>query len=309
MMRKRNWKEYNRELVQRGSLTFLIDPKLLNSKPKRYRKNGRPQEFSDQFITLLMMVKIHFRLTYRALEGFMKYLAGVNKWNCPIPSYSLICKRAAYIKEALPSLSRGRPTVVLLDASGMKVLGEGEWKVKVHGRQKRRRWVKIHIALDAKTQEIIAEVTTPSSVKDGKMTNFLLKDMKGSVKKVIADGSYDERESREAIRQKKAKALIPPPRNARLWGTDADRDDAIRIIRGLGGDKEAKSLWGKLTGYSIRALVETSFSRMKRLFGERFFSKILEKQAIESRIRCFLLNKMIRKEYFPPHQHSAKRLG
>lgn len=91
-MRKRNWKEYNKELIQRGSLTFLIDPKLLNSKNKASQNNGRPQVFSDQFIVMLLMVKIHFRLTYRALEGFMKYLADLNKWQCSIPSYSLICK-------------------------------------------------------------------------------------------------------------------------------------------------------------------------------------------------------------------------
>ena len=91
-MRKRNWKEYNRQLIQRGSLTFLIGPKIINSKAKRSRKNGRPQEFSLPFITMLLMVKIHFRLTYRSLEGFMKYLADLNKWKCAIPSYSLICK-------------------------------------------------------------------------------------------------------------------------------------------------------------------------------------------------------------------------
>lgn len=296
-MRKRNWKEYNKQLIQRGSLTFLIDHKLLNSNPKRLKKNGRPQEFSNQLITMLMMVKIHFRLTYRVLEGFMRYLSNLNKWNCKIPSYSLICKRAAFIKESLPQLSQCRPSVVLLDASGAKVFGEGEWKVKIHGRQKKRKWVKVHIALDAKTQEIVAEMTTQSSVKDGKMVKALLDDVGRSLKTVIADGAYDDRESREEIRRRKAKALIPPPRNAKLRGTDDNRDDAIRIIRGLGGDKAAKSLWSKLTGYSIRALVETAFSRMKRLFGERLFSKIPEKQAIENRLRCLILNKIRSKEY------------
>jgi len=295
-MRKRNWKEYNKQLVQRGSLTFFVDPNLLLSKPKS-SKNGRPQKFSNSLITMLMMVKINFRLAYRALEGFMKCLSSLNKWDCKIPSYSLICKRAAFIKGSLPQLSQCRPSVVLLDGSGVKIFGEGEWKVNIHGRQRRREWVKVHIALDAKTQEIVAEMTTPSSVKDSKTVKALLDEVGSSIKTIIADGAYDGREAREEIGKRKAKALIPPPRNAKLRGIDENRDDAIRIIRGFGGDKAAKSLWGKLTGYSIRALVETAFSRMKRLFGERLFSKIPEKQAIENRLRCLIMNKIRRKEW------------
>lgn len=291
-MRKRNWSEYSRQLIQRGSLTFLIDPKVLNIKPQNLGKNGRPLEFSDSFIIMVMMVKINFRLTYRALEGFMKYIAGLHQWQCSIPSYSLVCKRAASIKNSLPSLSRCHSATILVDASGVKVFGEGEWKVKIHGKQKRRKWVKVHIALDPFTQEIVAEATTTSSVKDGKVLKTLLNKVKDPLVSVIADGAYDEKEAREEIRKRGAKALVPPPRNARVHGTDANRDDAVLIIRGLGGDKQAKSLWGKLTGYSIRALVETAFSRMKRLFGERLFSKIPEKQAIENRLRCLILNKM-----------------
>ncbi len=294
-MRKRNWKEYNKQLIQRGSITFLIDPKFLNSKPKESQIYGRPLEFSNALITMLMMVKIHFRLTYRALEGFMKSLIALNEWACTIPSYSLICKRSAFIKETLPPLGKCLSQVVLVDASGVKVFGEGEWKVKIHGKSKRRKWVKIHIAIDAKTQEIVAESTTSSSIKDGKVIQKLLKEVQGSLDTVIADGAYDDRDAREEIKLRKASALIPPPRNARLHGIDLDRDDAIRIIRGLGGDKAAKSLWGKLTGYSIRALVETAFSRMKRLFGERLFSKIEEKQVVENRLRCHLLNRYLRK--------------
>lgn len=241
---------------------------------------------------MLLMVKIHFRLAYRALEGFMKCLADLNKWDCAIFSYSLICRRATSVKQSLPPLSKCCSSVILVDASGAKVVGEGEWKVKIHGRQRRRKWVKVHIAIDPKTQEIVAEATTASSIKDGKMLKTLLNNTRGPIATVVADGAYDEQEAREEIRKRRAQALIPPPCNAILHGTDPDRDDAIRVIRGLDGDKEAKSLWGKLTGYSIRALVETAFSRVKRLFGERLFSKVADKQAVENRLRCLILNKM-----------------
>jgi len=98
--------------------------------------------------------------------------------------------------------------------------------------------------------------------------------------------------SREVIKKRKAKALIPPPRNARYRGTSSERDQAIAAIRGLSGDKKAKSIWARLSGYSQRVLVESVFSRKKRLFGDGMFSKRFDKQCIEDAARCLLLNEM-----------------
>lgn len=290
-MRERNWKQYNKELVQRGSLTFLFDPKLLKQ-PKSKQKRGRPLEFSNPLITMLMMIKIHHRCSYRFLEGFMKSILFLSKQKAAIPTYSLICKRAASIKNFLPQLSTSQSKVIILDASGVKIYGEGEWKVKIHGKGRPRKWLKIHIALDAKTQNIVAEVTTESTVVDSKMTQNLLDQIAGPIKTTICDGAYDKADARIAISHRKSKALIPPPKNARYKGFASDRDDALSIIEGLGNDEQARSLWRKLTGYSRRALVETAFSRMKRLFGDRLFSKAIEKQSIENRLRCIILNKM-----------------
>lgn len=290
-MRKRNWRIYNRALVHRGSITFLIDQKLLdNLEAKTAKKMGRPVQFSDALISLLMMIKIHYRLTYRALEGFAKAIL----LNFSLPTYSLICKRALHLIHSLPALSTRRPATMILDASGLKVCGEGEWKVKVHGRAKPPKWIKIHIGIDPKTQEIVAETTTTSKTADSKQTHALLKQTPNSVKITLSDGAYDRKEAREAICKKGSQALIPPPKNGRLRGDGGQRDDALRIITSFGGGKLGKSIWGKLTGYSIRVLVETAFSRMKRLFGERLFSKIFEKQRVENRLRCLLLNKMRR---------------
>jgi hypothetical protein len=288
-MRKRNWREYNKQLVQRGSITFLIDPKLLKEERVKSKKPGRPLEYSDSLIIMLLMIKIHYRLTYRALQGFIESLL-----TAVAPCYTLVCKRAGSLKTPLPKLGSSRPSVIILDASGVKVYGEGEWKVKVHGRGRPRKWLKIHIAIDSETQEIVAEATTESSVVDAQMTATLLEQVPNSVKMTIGDGAYDSKEARGAIFEKGSRSLIPPPKNARYKGLDDERDDALLIIRGLGGGKQGRSLWGKLTGYSRRALVETSFSRMKRLFGDRLFSQIPEKQLVENRLRCLILNKMRR---------------
>ena len=295
-MRKRNWRNYNKELVQRGSLTFLIEPKLLSRlKNKRLRnKRGRPEIFSDRLIELLLVMKIHFKLAYRALEGFAKWAMNHMKKGLRIPTFSLICKRAKALGKKLPMLSSKRPAVILLDSSDIKILGEGEWKVKIHGRGRPRKWLKLHIAVDANSQEIVGELLTTAHVADSAVVGALLSQTSKSVKLVIADGAYDRTQARNAIKNRNACALIPPPRNARYRGTGSQRDQAVPDISSLGGDLAGRSLWGKLSGYSQRALVETAFSRYKRLFSDKFFSKTIERQIVENRLKCCLLNKMRR---------------
>lgn len=290
-MRKRNWRQYNKALVQRGSLSFLIDPKCFKQlTPKKRKGAGRPLAFSDQLILMLLMIKIHFKLPYRMLEGFSKYILN----GIELPTYSLICKRAKRLHLNLTELSSKRPHTILIDSSGIKVLGEGEWKVKVHGKGSPRKWIKLHLAVDAKTQEIVAELTTEASVGDPTAFPVLFKQVNHKIKEVVADGAYDSSDIRVLIKKQEGKALIPPPKNGVCSGIDLERDQAILDIRAFGGDKIARSIWGKLTGYSRRALVETAFSRYKRMFGEKAFSRTSERQAVENRLKCLLLNKMIR---------------
>lgn len=289
-MRKRNWRKYNKNLVARGGLTFFLDVKSFLPPSKR-RRIGRPLAFTDALVMMLMMIKIHYRLSYRALEGFAKFFLPPLGHACHLPTYSLICKRAKKLATALPQLSHRRPSVVVVDASGIRVFGEGEWKVKIHGRGSPRKWMKIHIALDPKTQEVVGEVLTESRVSDGQALPAVLDQVRKGFHQVIGDGAYDKRGVREEIKKRGAVPLVPPPKNAVCRGTGDERDEAVLDIAALGGDKVAKSLWGKIRGYNIRVLVETAFSRFKRLFGDRFFSKTPERQTFETRLKWIILNK------------------
>jgi len=165
--------------------------------------------------------------------------------------------------------------------------------VKVHGKGRPRKWIKLHVAIDERTQEIVGEITTDSSVDDGKAFPGVIDQVQGRPKTVIGDGAYDDRDVRDFIRKKGGKGLIPPPSNAVCRGIDLERDEAVSAIKAFGGDKIAKSIWGKLTGYSRRALVETTFSRYKKMFGERAFSRTFERIVVENRLKCVLLNKMM----------------
>lgn len=293
-MRERIWSQYNKELVQRGSITFFIDEKTLKfiQHFKAKSTGGRPQEFPQSLIELLLVVKIQFSLAYRALEGFAKSIfENIKKW-FRIPTYSSVCKRAKNLAASLPELTSRKAKVVLIDASGIKVYGEGEWKRKIHGAGRPRKWLKLHIAVDENSQEIVAEAITDCRVADAVMVEPLLDSIANNIKIVKADGAYDRACARRAIKKKGATALVPPPRNARINKVDQERDLAVLAIKGLGGDQVARSLWGKLTGYSYRVLVETAFSRYKRIFGPRLFSQTFERQSVENRLKIIMLNKM-----------------
>ena len=232
-------------------------------------------------------------MPYRMLEGFARFFFEQFK-KMKVPTYSLTCKRAKGLSTKLPKLSSCRPKTVIVDATGIKVQGEGEWKVKVHGKGRPRKWIKLHVAIDERTQEIVGEISTESTVDDGKAFPKLIKQVRGRPKNVIGDGSYDDRDVRDLIRERGGKSLIPPPSNGVCHGRDHERDEAIKVIQAFGGDKVAKSIWGKLSGYSRRALVETTFSRYKKMFGERAVSKTQERMVLENRLKCVLLNKMMK---------------
>ena len=193
----------------------------------------------------------------------------------------------------LPKLSSRRPQVVLIDASGIKVYGEGEWKVKIHGVSKRRKWIKLHIAVDANTQEIIQLEVSPGHQADCKIGPKIIGKLPKATKTIMGDGGYDTKRCRKAIKSIGAKELIPPRKNCRLTKDLERRNNAMLEIKGLGGDNLAREIWGKLTGYSRRSLVEASFSRLKRLYGDRFYSKKMETQKVEGHIKCRMLNQML----------------
>lgn len=293
-MRKRTWREYNQELVKRGSLTFFIDRDCLSLPLKKKKARGRPKLFSHPLIQLLLFLKIQYRLTYRALEGFSKSMLPLLQEGIVLPTYSLICKRASELEARLPKLSRRKPHVIILDATGIKVAGEGEWKVKIHGKAKRRKWIKVHVAIDGETQEIIQYEITDGHTADCKVGPKLIDKCPNTAKKYLADGGYDTLNCRKAIEKKGAKALIPPRKNAKRKPGMHERNQAICERKGLGMDELGTSLWGKLTGYSQRALVETTFSRMKGLYGPMFYSRKGSSQKVEGHLKCLMMNKMMR---------------
>lgn len=289
---KRNWRQYNQKLINQGSITFWLDPECLNSWVQKSKKRGRPS-FSNSVIQAGWIIKSVYRLSLRALQGFLQSVLNLLQTDLKSPHYTLFCKRAKEASLTLPPLSNRRPTDLVIDASGLKVLGEGEWKVKIHGSEKRRGWIKLHIAVDPKSQEIIALEITDDKVADSTMLPNLIAQTPKSVNQVFADGAYDKAKCRESLLNRGIRGCIPPRRKGRQREGEEfkERNTDLKWISLLGGDEEAFRLWKKYVGYHKRSLVETAFSRLKRLFGERLNNKSFQNLKAETLFRCHALNR------------------
>lgn len=183
---------------------------------------------------------------------------------------------------------------IAVDSSGLKVAGEGEWKVKIHGADNRRNWIKIHIGVDTRTQELVAAIITDEKTADSTVLPRIIESAPKSVTRVVADGAYDSSKCREFLHNRGIQDCIPPRKNAKVKGTaeTKERDFAIEIGALVGGDKEGINLWKSISGYHTRSLVETAFSRLKRMFGDKVKSKKFENISSETIFRCYVLNRM-----------------
>ena len=202
--------------------------------------------------------------------------------------------------KSLKKLSSKCPKDIVFDSTGLKVYGEGEWKVRQHGVSKRRTWKKFHIGVDPSSGEIIAAELTENGIGcgDGETAKKLLPGLPEGVERVFGDGAYDGIEFRRGVEEIGAQCCIPPQKGAilreELDQAVISRNNAIKEIMGLGGDDEARKLWKILTGYHKRSLGETVMYRLKQITGSTLKSRERRRQHSEAMVKCLIINKMTR---------------
>lgn len=300
--RVRNWRDYNEALVNRGSITFWFSEECIAKwkSDKKTSSPGRPEEYSDLVIKTALTLKAIFKLTFRGTEGFIKSLLLLLKLELKAPDYTLLCKRQKSVEVDLPKkvLESGKELHIAIDTTGLKVYGEGEWKVRQHGWVKHRLWRKFHVAINVETQEIEAFELTDLGVQDCEGVPLLLKQIPESIDSMMGDGAYDRFSCYEEAERKNMRLITPPQRNARL-STErknkkkADpvalkkRDEEIKKVRELG-----RKEWKIQRGYHRRSLAETAMFRVKTLLGNRLTTRTLGHQRTEVAIWCRIINKM-----------------
>jgi Transposase DDE domain len=284
-----NWPDYNRALKQRGSLSIWFDAEMAwEAKPSGHR--GRQQAYSDAAIQACLTIKELFGWPLRQATGFVESLLELIGLDWSVPDFSTLCRRQKTLPVAIPYRGSPGPLHLLIDSTGIKAEGEGEWNARKHGGPKRRLWRKIHIGIDEQTLEIRAIEVTSSSIGDAPILPDLLNQIPPGqeIGSVTGDGAYDTRKCHDAIAARNANAVIPPRKNAKLWKPDTPgaraRNEAVRSSKYLG-----RALWRQLTGYHRRSRVETKMHCVK-LLGQRLSARDFDRQVAEIQIRAAILN-------------------
>lgn len=283
-----NWSKYNDSLVKRGEI--LLDFSILKGWKREVKlmnsgKRGRPFTYPNSLIMLSESIRLLFHLPYRQFEGFArtlsKYVDGLK-----VPDYTTLNRRANRLN-INDSLRRSRkPVYIAVDSTGIKVHKSGDWirrKFKV-----RKGYLKVHIAVNTKTKQIVALEVTREYVHDGKMLKKLVdrSSRNFNVKGVIGDGAYDSRHNFNLLDRKGIEPIIKIRRNAvkRSRGCPSRKKALIMQRRG-------KEEWRRK--YGLRWIAESVFSWIKRVFGEYVTARKLENMVREIIMKAFIYNLFI----------------
>lgn len=294
MYHKRDWKQYNKQLVNRGKINFWITPAAMKKcvLPAGKKKNGRPFSYTDDLIRAMCFIRFKFRLSLRETEGFFLSLIGMIEGLLGVPSYTQLCRRMKTL-QIPPEWLKKNVTDIVLDTTGLKVYGEGEWRAEKYGGKKC--WKKLHLALDAETGKLILAKLTSEYVHDTTYLEEALQKTNPRKGKVLFDGIADSLRCYR-LAAKYNKTLLTPPKKGAVYRREPElegRNDAIRLIRGLGNDRTAKSIWGKFTGYNRRVIAESMMARWKKLYGGDLKSRCSGRQNVEIQLKAAMINAMI----------------
>ena len=292
----RNWREYNESLVKRGEmyLTFSFLESWGKDLEKLNRgKLGRRFAYPWAFIELLMMIHVIFHLPYRQLEGFLRKLSELIP-EIKSTDYTNIWRRGTQLKFNLPETisASDDPVVIAVDSTGIKVTNRGEWmreKWKIH-----RGWIKVHLAVDVKTKEIVAIEVTDERVSDGSKFNSLVNQAEENlsgrkIKEALGDGAYDRREIFDHLQQKGIQPVIKIRSNANTKARGSpSRARAVRELKDLG-----YQCWKEKYNYGRRWAAESVFSAVKRISGEHVMATKTENMMQEVVLKFAFYNLII----------------
>jgi Transposase DDE domain len=293
--RIRNWRAYNRALINRGRLTVWFDEQAVaawrHTEPTA--GPGAPRLYADLAIECAPVFKSVYHLSLRAAQGFLSSVVELMKLTLPIPDYSTVSRRQRGLSVQQGFTPCSRPRHVVIDATGLKVYGAGEWLVGKHRVSRRRTWRKLHLGIDERTKEIVAVEVTESRVHDSQPLPALLAQIPDPIGRVSGDGAYDTRACYEAVLQRGAVPTFVPRRTAKPLNTTnpigwrAIRNGILHQIAVHG-----RSTWRVLSKYTRQRSAEHTMFRFKRLFGGHLWARGLATQGVEALVKCATLNRM-----------------
>jgi hypothetical protein len=282
-----NWAEYDRALVQRGDITLWFAPDAADSwTPRPSGKRGGQRKFSDQAIETALVLRIVFNLPLRQAEGFLRSVLSLMTLDLESPDHTTISRRSQKINVGLRLAATKGRLHLIVDSTGLSIIGEGEWAAVKHGGRGKRAWKKLHLAVD-RSGVIIAEVLTDGNADDARTALGLIDEVDADMASVTADAAYDTLAIYDAAAARGAKVIVPPRISATRSMRSGARDHTVRRVRKVG-----RRQWEKESGYHRQARVENTFFRYKSIIGDRLRARHPKSQEAEAVIACNILNRM-----------------
>src|SRR5215208_3720570 len=291
-----NWAEYDAALRQRGSLTVWFTEEAVaawEAEP-RTTPGGQPH-YSSLAITTALTLKAVFRLALRQTEGLIGSVIGLLGLDLSVPDHTTLSRRAETLEVPRPrSGSNAEPVHLLVDSTGLKLCGPGEWLIENHGTKTRRSWRKLHLGRDADTGQIVAATLTTHDIDDASQVGPLLDQVDGQIASFTGDGAYDQESVYASVgeRHPEAAVIVPPRATAVPSQTAASeptqRDRHLQLIAERG-----RRAWQQASGYTKRARAETAIGRWKRVIGDGLRSHTDERRATEMDVAVHVLNRML----------------
>jgi len=286
-----NWPEYERALFQRGDITVWLSSasiKAWNAKPSGRR--GAPRKYSDLAIETALALQLVFHLPLRQTEGFLNSLFEMMGLDLSAPDHTTLSRRSKQLNIKLRSIPANGAIHLIVDSSGLSIVGEGEWASSKHGRRGKRGWKKLHIGVD-QAGVIVAQELTDATGDDASTGLRLLDEVKPDIKSFTGDAAYDTLAIYEAAGARGARVVVPPFKSAvvsKRGPRSPARDRTIRRINKVG-----RRQWKKESGYHRQGTVENAFFRYKQLVGDRLRARHSGAQKTEAVIACNVLNRML----------------
>ncbi len=306
-----NWSAYEAGLRQRGSLTVWFTDEAIAAwaaAPRTTR--GGQAWYSPLAILTALTLRAVFRLAYRQAEGLIGSIISLLGLTLRVPDHTTLSRRAATLAVPRPHSNNigtggsSQPLHLLVDSTGLKLCGAGEWLVEKHGTRTRRSWRKLHLGVNADTGQIVAAALTSKEVDDAPslacsvaQIGPLLDQVTGSLASVTADGAYDQDSvyADVADHHPDAAVIVPPRSTAVLSEMAAtaptQRDCHLECITEM-----SRMAWQKASGYNRRAKVEAAIGRWKQVIGDGLRSSIDERRVTEMDVAVHVLNRMLELE-------------
>ena len=289
--RVNNWPEYDRALAQRGDITLWISEDAITAWiPAPTGRRGAQRKFSDHAIETTLILRLIFKLPLRQAEGFLRSLLSLMGVGLEAPDHTTISRRSQSLDVDLHRVAGHKPIHLIVDSTGLSIVGEGEWAAAKYGGRGRRGWKKLHLGVD-RSGVIVAEILTDGNVNDAKMALELIDEVPDDIASFTADAAYDTIAIYDANAVRGSEVIVPPSKSAtrsrqRRFRTSAC-DRTIMRIKEVG-----RRRWKKESGYHQQARVENTFFRYKMIVGPGLRARHPKSQHVEALMACNILNRM-----------------